>query len=89
MDFQLSEEQQLIRNLARRIAMERVAPRAAEIDAKEEYPEDIFAVYRDAGLLGLTIPEAYGGSEAPASWRWPSPSRRWRSTAARPGSCCC
>jgi hypothetical protein len=62
MDFQLSEEQQLVRNLVRRIATERVAPRAAEIDAKEEYPEDIFTVYRDAGLLGLTIPEAYGGS---------------------------
>jgi alkylation response protein AidB-like acyl-CoA dehydrogenase len=64
MDFQLSEEHQLIRDVARRIARERVAPRAAEIDAKEEYPEDIFAVYRDAGLLGLTIPAAYGGSGA-------------------------
>jgi len=64
MDFQLSEEHQLIRDVARRIAKERVAPRAAEIDAKEEYPEDVFAVYRDAGLLGLTIPAAYGGSGA-------------------------
>ena len=64
MDFELTEEQQLIRETARRIAKERVAPRAAEIDAKEEYPEDIFAVFRDAGLLGLTIPAAYGGSGA-------------------------
>jgi alkylation response protein AidB-like acyl-CoA dehydrogenase len=64
MDFQLTEEQQLIRNVARQIARERVAPRAAEIDAKEEYPQDIFEVYRDAGLLGLTIPTAYGGSGA-------------------------
>jgi alkylation response protein AidB-like acyl-CoA dehydrogenase len=64
MDFQLSEEHRLIRDVARRIAKERVAPRAAEIDAKEEYPEDIFALYRDAGLLGLTIPAAYGGSGA-------------------------
>jgi len=64
MDFQLTEEQQLIRDVARRIARERVAPRAAEIDAREEYPHDIFEVYRDAGLLGLTIPAVYGGSGA-------------------------
>lgn len=62
MEFQLSEEQQLIRDVARRVARERVAPRAAEIDLKEEYPDDIFAVFRDAGLLGLTIPAEYGGS---------------------------
>ena len=62
MDFQLTEEQQLIRNLAREIARKYVAPRAAEIDVEERYPEDIFEVYRDAGLLGLTIPKAYGGS---------------------------
>ena len=46
----------MIRQIARRIARERIAPRAAEIDAKEEYPQDIFEVFRDAGLLGLTIP---------------------------------
>ena len=43
MEFQLSEEHKLIRDTARRIARERVAPRAAEIDEKEEYPHDIFA----------------------------------------------
>jgi alkylation response protein AidB-like acyl-CoA dehydrogenase len=64
MDFQLSEEHRLIRDAARRIARERVAPRAAAIDEKEEYPHDIFQLFRDAGLLGLTIPTKYGGSGA-------------------------
>ena len=64
MEFQLSEEHKLIRDTARRIARERVAPRAAEIDEKEEYPHDIFQVFRDAGLFGLTIPAEYGGSGA-------------------------
>ncbi len=62
MDFQLSEEHRLIQETARRIAKERIAPRAAEIDEKAEYPEDIFEAFRDVGLLGLTIPEECGGS---------------------------
>ena len=64
MDFQLTEAQRLIQETARRIARERVAPRAAEIDESAEYPHDIFEAFRDVGLLGLTIPQAYGGSEA-------------------------
>ena len=64
MDFQLTEEQRLIQETARRIARERIAPRAAELDEKGEYPHDIFAAFRDVGLLGLTIPQAYGGSGA-------------------------
>ncbi len=62
MQFELSEEQRLIQETARRIAKERVAPRAAEMDVSEEYPHDIYEAFRDVGLLGLTIPEAYGGS---------------------------
>ncbi|HWI66615.1 MAG TPA: acyl-CoA dehydrogenase family protein, partial [Symbiobacteriaceae bacterium] len=45
-----------------RIARERIAPRAAAIDEEGAFPEDIFAVYREAGLLGLGVPEAYGGA---------------------------
>lgn len=62
MDFQLSEEQRLIQETARRIAKDRIAPRAAEVDETGEYPHDIFEAFRDVGLLGLTIPESYGGS---------------------------
>jgi alkylation response protein AidB-like acyl-CoA dehydrogenase len=64
MDFQLSETHRLIQETARRVAREKVAPRAAEIDEREEYPQDIFEAFRDVGLLGLTIPESAGGSGA-------------------------
>jgi alkylation response protein AidB-like acyl-CoA dehydrogenase len=64
MDYELSDAHKLIRDTARRIARERVAPRSAELDESGEYPDDIFGVFAEAGLLGLTIPEAYGGSGA-------------------------
>ena len=64
MDFQLSEEHRLIQETARRIAREKIAPRAAEIDETQEYPHDIFEAFRDTGLTGLTIPKEYGGSGA-------------------------
>src|SRR4029077_8976359 len=43
---------------------EKVAPRAREIDTTAEYPADLFEVFRGAGLLGLVIPEEYGGGGA-------------------------
>lgn len=64
MDFELTDAHKLIRDTARRIARERVAPRAADIDEEKQYPHDIFAVFREAGLLSLTIPAEYGGSGA-------------------------
>jgi len=64
MDYELSDAHKLIRDTARRIAREVVAPRAAEMDETGQYPHDVFAVYRGAGLLGLTIPPEYGGSGA-------------------------
>ncbi|MDP2949980.1 MAG: acyl-CoA dehydrogenase family protein, partial [Chloroflexota bacterium] len=64
MDYELTDAHKLIRDTARRIARERVAPRAAEIDEQGHYPNDVFAVFRQAGLLGLTIPPDYGGSGA-------------------------
>ncbi|HEV7128146.1 MAG TPA: acyl-CoA dehydrogenase family protein [Ktedonobacterales bacterium] len=64
MDFALSEEQQLIRDTARRIAREVIAPRAAELDETGIYPEDIYQTFKETGLLGLWFPEEYGGSGA-------------------------
>jgi alkylation response protein AidB-like acyl-CoA dehydrogenase len=64
MQFELSEEQRLIQETARRIAKEKIAPRAAEIDETQEYPHDVFAAFRETGLTGLTIPKEYGGSGA-------------------------
>src|SRR5207244_5234938 len=64
MDFALSEELVALQESVRRLAQDKVRPRAREIDESNEYPEDLFELFRDAGLLGLVIPEAYGGSGA-------------------------
>jgi alkylation response protein AidB-like acyl-CoA dehydrogenase len=64
MDFELSPELAELQATVRRLAQDKVKPRAREIDRSGEYPKDLFDVFRDAGLLGLCIPEAYGGSGA-------------------------
>src|ERR1700741_5254480 len=46
------------------MAPDKVAPRAREIDTTAEYPQDLFDLFRETGLLGLVIPEEYGGSGA-------------------------
>src|SRR3954466_14513107 len=64
MDFELPEELLALQETCRRIAQDKVKPRAREIDDTDEYPQDLFDVFRDAGLLGLCIPEKLGGSGA-------------------------
>jgi alkylation response protein AidB-like acyl-CoA dehydrogenase len=64
MDFELSEELLALQETCRRIAQDKVRPRARDIDETGEYPQDLFEVLRDAGLLGLCIPGEYGGSGA-------------------------
>jgi len=59
--MELTEQQQLILDLVRRLAQERVAPRAAEIDERDEFPRDLWELFRDAGLLRLVVPEEHGG----------------------------
>src|SRR5437867_5825588 len=60
--FYLTDEQRMIRDLARKIARERVAPNAARNDEAEEYPEASIRALIEAGLYGIWVPEAYGGS---------------------------
>ena len=64
MDFDLTDAHRLIQQTSRRIARDVIAPRAAEVDETAEYPEDYFEAFRDAGLLGITLPEAVGGADA-------------------------
>jgi alkylation response protein AidB-like acyl-CoA dehydrogenase len=64
MDFELPPELLALQSTTRRLARDKVKPRAREIDASGNYPTDLFEVFRDAGLLGLCIPEEYGGSGA-------------------------
>jgi alkylation response protein AidB-like acyl-CoA dehydrogenase len=64
MDFELSEELADLQVVVRRLAQDKVKPRAREIDLSGEYPQDIFDEFARADLLGLCIPEEYGGSGA-------------------------
>jgi alkylation response protein AidB-like acyl-CoA dehydrogenase len=64
MDFDLSPELQALQASVRKLAQEKVAPRAREIDLSEKYPQDLFELFVETGLTGLCIPEAYGGSGA-------------------------
>ena len=64
MDFELSAAHNEVRERARHVAREVVAPRAVEIDAAGVYPHDVFEAFREAGLLGLSFPATYGGSGA-------------------------
>src|SRR5689334_3824580 len=60
--FYLSDDQRMIRDLARKLARERVAPNAARYDEAETYPEDSIRAVMEAGLYGIWVPEEYGGS---------------------------
>src|SRR5438067_7331650 len=64
MDFERPDELAELHSTVRRLAQDKVKPRAREIDDTGEYPQDLFELFRDAGLLGLCIPDAYGGSGA-------------------------
>lgn len=64
MDFTLSDEMTALQTSVRRLAQDKVKARARAIDTTGEYPQDIFEAFRDAGLLGLCLPEELGGSGA-------------------------
>ena len=56
-----SDEEAMILDLVRELVAEKVAPRAAEIDEKQEYPRDIKDLFAQSDLLGIPIPTEYGG----------------------------
>jgi alkylation response protein AidB-like acyl-CoA dehydrogenase len=60
----LSDDNIQIREMVRRVALEKVAPRADIIDAKAEYPQDMFDMLRELGLFTLPFEEKYGGSNS-------------------------
>ena len=61
MDYLLTEEQQMIRELCRQIAVEKIIPVAAEYDEKAEFPWDIVKIFSESDIFGVYIPEEYGG----------------------------
>ncbi|SMC89631.1 Acyl-CoA dehydrogenase [Desulfocicer vacuolatum DSM 3385] len=61
MDFNLTKEQQMIRQEVRNFAQKEIAPRAEEINRSGEYPYDIIEQMADIGLMGIPFSEEYGG----------------------------
>lgn len=62
MDFDLTEEQRLVRDMARDFATREIAPKAAEIDKSGRWPAEIVAKMGELGFLGMAIPQEYGGA---------------------------
>ena len=62
MDFDLTNEQKMIREMAREFADKVIAPRAEEMERTGEFPYDIAAKMGELGMMGIPFPEAYGGS---------------------------
>jgi len=62
MDFELTEDQALLRGAVREFAEESVRPRAAEIDQTGEFPKDLFRQAGELGLAGVSVPVEHGGS---------------------------
>lgn len=60
----LNKDQLQIQAVLRKVARERVAPRAAEIDRTAQYPQDMFDLLRDLGMFALPFPERYGGTDS-------------------------
>jgi len=61
MNFELTEEQRMIRDTARDFAAREIAPKASEIDKGSRWPEEIVKRLAELGFLGMAIPEEYGG----------------------------
>ena len=64
MNFDLSPEHELVRRTVREFAEEKVAPVAAELDREHRFPYDLVAELGELGLMGMTVPEDYGGAGA-------------------------
>ena len=60
MDYFFTPEQKMIQDLARKVA-EKMVPVRAELDEKEEFPWEIVKISAEAGLMGVSMPEEYGG----------------------------
>ncbi|MBI2162265.1 MAG: acyl-CoA dehydrogenase family protein [Candidatus Rokubacteria bacterium] len=61
--FYLTDDQRAIRDLARKIARERIAPHAAHYDETETYPEESMKAILESGLFGIWVPDEYGGTD--------------------------
>lgn len=63
LDFNLGEDVEMLRASLRDFANAEIAPRAAQIDADDQFPADLWRKFGDLGLLGVTVKEEYGGAD--------------------------
>ena len=61
MDFALTEEQQMVRDMAQRFAETEIRPKASELDEKHEHPAEIVKQLGELKIMGIAVPEEYGG----------------------------
>jgi len=87
MKIELTEEQQMIQALAREFAEKEVKPVAEALDREGRFPHETVKRMGELGLMGIAIPETYGGA-APTRWRMCWRSRRSPGRAGRTRSSC-
>lgn len=63
LNFDLGETADMLRDAVYQFSNEHIAPRAAEIDATNEFPNELWPKFGEMGLLGITVPEEYGGAD--------------------------
>ncbi|WP_042414438.1 isovaleryl-CoA dehydrogenase [Comamonas aquatica] len=63
LNFQLGEDINALRDAVREFAQIEIAPRAAEIDRSDQFPMDLWRKFGELGVLGITVPEQYGGAD--------------------------
>ena len=62
LDFMLGDEIDALRDAVRSFAQSEIAPRAAEVDRSDQFPMDLWRKMGELGVLGITVPEEYGGA---------------------------